>query len=196
MTRLPVLQPEPDTLDDLTIATPCEVPWESLAGDDRVRHCGRCRQNVYNVESFERAEALQLIQAREGRLCLRLYRRADGTLVTADCWSRLRAARRRGLVAFAAALVVVAWAQLWAVAVGLYGLRRVAGGGRTMGDVAPVTAPQPRLPEPEPLTVPEPTTEAPPPPPAPPRMGRVGHPVRKMGEAAPVKMMGKMARFE
>jgi hypothetical protein len=155
MTRLPVMQPEPDSLDTLTIATPCQVPWESLAGDDRVRHCGRCRQNVYNIESFERVEALRLIQAREGRVCLRLYRRTDGTLVTADCWSRLRAARRRGLVTFAVALVLVGWAQLWAVAVGLYGLRRVVG-GRTMGTPAvgqfgPLPAPVPPppvLPEP------------------------------------------------
>lgn len=32
-----------------------------------------------------REEAHQLIAQREGRVCVRLYRRADGTVITADC---------------------------------------------------------------------------------------------------------------
>ena len=133
-----------DPVDAVVIETPCEVPWESLTGDDRVRHCGRCSQNVYNLEAFSRADALRLIQARERRVCLRLYRRADGTVVTADCWSRLRAARRRGLVAFALAMVIVAWAQLWAMVVGLHGLRRLVG-RRTMGAIPAVSRPPEHL---------------------------------------------------
>src|SRR3954469_12302446 len=83
----------PDEIDALEIATPCEVPWDSLAGGVRVRHCGKCKQNVYNIEAMSRGEALRLVAAREGRVCLRIFRRPDGTVVTADCWSRLRAAR-------------------------------------------------------------------------------------------------------
>lgn len=127
MSHLKVLQLERDELDRVEIATPCEVPWDSLVGDDRVRHCGRCRQNVYNVEAMPRTEALRLIERGEGRLCWRLFRRPDGTVVTSDCWSRLKAARRRGTWAFLAVLVVAGWAEIAALFVGLSGLRRWTG---------------------------------------------------------------------
>jgi hypothetical protein len=103
--RLPVL-PE-SLLDDIQIATPCSADWSAMRGDERVRHCPDCKLNVYNVAAMSRREAGLLIQEREGRLCLRLFRRADGTLITADCWDKVRAARRRGRLAFACALVLV-----------------------------------------------------------------------------------------
>src|SRR5205814_1465775 len=60
---------------------------------------------------MSRQEAVALVTEREGRLCIRLLRRADGTLITEDCWERLRAARRRGLGAFAVVLVLVCLVQ-------------------------------------------------------------------------------------
>jgi hypothetical protein len=150
MRRLGVFASTPDDSDlgRLEVATPCDVRWDSLAGDDRVRHCGRCRQNVYNIQAMGRDEALRVIAHREGPLCLRIFRRPDGTVVTADCWSRLRAARRKGLWALAAMLVVVAWAEIAAIVVGLHrlsGLGGLCGAGdgadeSTMGS-APAPAP-------------------------------------------------------
>lgn len=133
MTKLPLFPARPDAIDGLEIATPCEVPWDSLAGGARGRHCGKCKQNVYNIEAMSRGEALRLVAAREGRVCLRIFRRPDGTVVTADCWSRLRAARARGAGAFLAILVVAGMAELAAMAFGILGLRRLTEGGRTMG---------------------------------------------------------------
>ena len=52
----------PDALDLVEIAIPCEVPWDSMPGDEQVRHCGQCRQNVYNVASLTRAEAMRLLR--------------------------------------------------------------------------------------------------------------------------------------
>jgi hypothetical protein len=72
-------------------------------------------------------------------------------VVTADCWSRLRAARARGLGAFVAVLVVAGVAELAAMAFGLMGLRRLTEGGRTMGaavPVSPVSVPLPVAPQP------------------------------------------------
>jgi hypothetical protein len=110
-----------------------------MPGDDRVRHCGQCTQNVYNVAELTRAEATRLLRA---RACLRIYRRPDHTVITSDCRTRLRAARKRGLLIFAGTLLIVLWAQICAQFVGLMGLRRVMGGRRaTMG--APVVAPMP-----------------------------------------------------
>jgi hypothetical protein len=111
-----------DVVDEVTIASPCTVSWDGMRGDDRVRFCGQCRQNVYNVEALDRGAARRLIEAREGRVCLRILRRDDGTVVTADCWTRLRAARRRGVLAFVAMLIVVGFAQLCAMRFGLRAL--------------------------------------------------------------------------
>jgi hypothetical protein len=114
-------------LEQIRIASPCDVPWDSMRGDDRIRFCRNCRQNVYNVEAMTRAEAERLISAREGRVCVRMLRRPDGTVVTADCWARLRAARRRGLIPFLAMLVVVGWTELAAMRFGLRACTRTTG---------------------------------------------------------------------
>jgi predicted Fe-S protein YdhL (DUF1289 family) len=111
-----------DPLDALRIVTPCPIAWSDMSGDDRIRFCGRCRKNVYNVAEMSRSEALAVIERTEGRVCMRLTRRTDGTVVTGDCWTRLRQARRRGLLAFAAMLPVVLAAQLWAQGFGLRAL--------------------------------------------------------------------------
>jgi hypothetical protein len=136
--RLPLFRPELDPVDRIEIQTPCTVPWDSMYGDERIRHCGSCRKNVYNVAELTRDQAMALITSRE-RVCLRVYRRPDGTVVTNDCWSRLRAARRRGMWAFLVMLVIVAWAQVAAMFVGIAGLRRLIP-HRTMGSTMPVPA--------------------------------------------------------
>src|SRR5947209_7748799 len=93
------------TLDQIHIATPCSEPWSTMKGDYRVRFCDSCGKHVYNLAAIPTRESLDLIQKAEGRLCLRLYRRRDGTVITADCPIGLReaAARRlRNLVRLAA----------------------------------------------------------------------------------------------
>ncbi len=84
-----------DPLKNLRIATPCPASWESMAGDERVRHCSLCKLNVYNVSEMTRDEVRDLFLHNEGRACIRLYRRADGTILTRDCPAGLRALRRR-----------------------------------------------------------------------------------------------------
>jgi hypothetical protein len=72
-------------LDDIHIATPCRASWDRMHGDNRVRFCDQCDKHVYNLTGMSRAEAEALIRRTEGRLCVRFYRRADGTLLTDDC---------------------------------------------------------------------------------------------------------------
>ncbi len=86
---------ETPVLEGLRVASPCTVSWEAMAGDARVRHCGACRLNVYNLSAMSRREAEDLVRRSEGRLCVRFYRRADGTVLTQDCPVGLRAVRRR-----------------------------------------------------------------------------------------------------
>jgi hypothetical protein len=95
-------------LDQIAVAAPCPVSWDAMHGDHQVRFCARCERNVYNLSEMSAVEAVQLIEARQGQLCVQLFRRRDGTLVTADCpvgwrWRVFKFLRRRRL-AWAAAL--------------------------------------------------------------------------------------------
>lgn len=82
-------------LDNLKVAAPCAADWGRMRGDDRVRFCAQCSLNVYNLSGMTRAEAEALVTNTEGRLCVRFYRRADGTLLTENCPVGLRAIKRR-----------------------------------------------------------------------------------------------------
>jgi hypothetical protein len=66
-----------------------------MIGDQRARFCGQCRLNVYNLSGMTRSEAEALIARAEGRLCVRFYRRSDGTILTENCPVGLRALKRR-----------------------------------------------------------------------------------------------------
>ena len=80
----------PIALNNLRVASPCRADWTQMSGDDRVRHCSECKLNVYNLSEMSRREAEELIASREGRSCVRFYRRADGTVITRDCPIGLR----------------------------------------------------------------------------------------------------------
>jgi len=82
-------------LEGLRVASPCTVPWDGMQGNERVRHCGECRLNVYDLSAMSRREAEALVRGAEGRLCVRYFRRPDGTVITKDCPVGLRAVRMR-----------------------------------------------------------------------------------------------------
>src|SRR3954467_13496067 len=87
-------KPKPDTihLSHLRIASPCPADWEKMVGDERVRHCAECNLNVYNLSAMTERQVQELIAGSRGkRLCTRIYRRADGTVLTQDCPWSLRA---------------------------------------------------------------------------------------------------------
>src|SRR5258706_3758277 len=99
------------TVDELRIASPgTSAQWSDLKGDDRARLCTTCDKNVYNLSLMTLDEANDLIREKEGKLCIELYRRFDGTVLTADCPVGLRAIRRQYLktrakaIAFALAI--------------------------------------------------------------------------------------------
>src|SRR3954453_5494261 len=105
-----------DQLATLRIAAPCPASWDAMAGDERVRHCTLCTLNVYNFAKMTRAEVRELLVRTEGRVCARLYRRADGTVLTRDCPTGLRAVRQRA--SRVAAALVTALCALPAFAFG------------------------------------------------------------------------------
>src|SRR6266850_6904162 len=82
-------------LDNVRVAAPCNADWEQMIGNERARFCGQCNLNVYNLSSMTRSEAEHLIASNEGRLCVRYYRRADGSILTKDCPIGVRAIKRK-----------------------------------------------------------------------------------------------------
>jgi hypothetical protein len=82
------------SLDEIHVASPCRASWERMRGNDHVRHCAQCDKNVYNLSGMTRAEAEALVRRTEGELCVRFYRRSDGTTLTQDCPVGLAALRR------------------------------------------------------------------------------------------------------
>lgn len=102
------LHPSSRLVDQLEIAAPCHAKWEDMVGDERTRFCGQCTKNVYNVTFMTSDEVAHLITATEGRACMRLFRRKDGTVITSDCPVGLaeRAYKRARRMALAAVALV------------------------------------------------------------------------------------------
>lgn len=103
----------------VTVEAPCPVAWADMVGDDRVRYCRHCDQQVFDTAAMTTAEVEALIAATRagGRVCARLHRRPDGTLITRDCRDarrrRLQAARRlvalAGVAGAGLGLLLAAW---------------------------------------------------------------------------------------
>jgi len=96
-------------INKLRVASPCSVGWETMSGDERVRLCHSCELNIYNISEMTKNEVEHLIANREGRLCIRLYKRTDGTVLTKDCPVGLRASYKR-MTRFAGAALATIFA--------------------------------------------------------------------------------------
>lgn len=91
-------------LEQIKIASPCKADWNEMHGDERRRFCGECQLNVYNLSGMSREDAESLLIQSEGRLCVRFYKRADGTVLTKDCpvgWQALKQRVSKTATAFA-----------------------------------------------------------------------------------------------
>lgn len=119
-------------LDTIQVAKPCPAHWEEMAGDEKVRFCAQCRLHVFNLSAMDLDEAANLIAEKDGRLCVRFYRRRDGTTLTQDCPVGVAEWRRRLMVGWSA--VAGAFAAV------LYPAARSTFAGQTMGDIAPARA--------------------------------------------------------
>jgi hypothetical protein len=65
-----------------------------MYGNDRMRFCGECKLNVYNLSGMSRKDAENLVANAEGRLCVRYFQRKDGTVITQNCpvgWEKVKA---------------------------------------------------------------------------------------------------------
>ena len=128
------MQSPPVDLDAISIASPCTVPWDSMNGDAVKRFCGQCRLHVHDVSRMSRQEVGDLLQATGGTCCLRVWRRADGRVITKDCQRIRRALRRRMQTVSAAAAGLLAL-------LGIGGCQRGRAADSAAGTAAPVPAP-------------------------------------------------------
>jgi hypothetical protein len=156
-TRLPLV------LENLHIAAPCSADWDEMVGDDRTRFCGKCEKNVYNLSAMTRGQAEDLVREKEGRLCVRFYRRNDGTVLTADCPVGVRRRRLRhrvwscvaGVAASAALVLEVLTGRARAdLSVGngkktAQGKQQVMGQESALHAVRPMMGAPPAMPPPE-----------------------------------------------
>lgn len=98
--KLPLLQ-------EIRVASPCSERWDAMTGDDRQRFCGSCKQHVFDLSAMTTVEAEDFLRTRTGSVCVRFYRRADGTVLTADCPQGVRRRRRRRFAVAGAAVAVI-----------------------------------------------------------------------------------------
>lgn len=91
-------------LSNIKIASPCSANWDEMVGNEHQRFCGDCQLNVYNLSGMSQREAENLLLNSENRLCVRFYRRADGTILTKDCpigWQAIKQRVSKTATAFA-----------------------------------------------------------------------------------------------
>jgi hypothetical protein len=143
-------------LNNIKIASPCSMNWEEMYGNERKRFCGDCKLNVYNLSGMTRDEAENLIMNTEGRLCVRFYTRADGSILTQDCpvgWAKVK--QRAQMVATAVfSLVLSLFGGL--LFASFFSKQKEIGGSRwnpfatptpdrpTMGKMKPTPTPTPK----------------------------------------------------
>jgi hypothetical protein len=61
---------------------PCDSPWESMVGGDKVRHCTACDRDVYSLSDMSELEAeLRLLNAGDAVPCIRYARDREGLVV-------------------------------------------------------------------------------------------------------------------
>ena len=104
-------------LEGLKIATPCPASWADMTGDDRTRYCQQCQLHVHDLSAMTRAEGEALVASSTGRLCTRMTRRPDGTIVTLDDQRSTRTPTPHRWRALAASLLG-ALSTLWLSACG------------------------------------------------------------------------------
>lgn len=122
-------------LDNIKIASPCSMDWDAMTGVGRKRYCGECKLSVYNLSGMTRTEAESLLMNSEGRLCVRFYRRQDGTILTKDCPVGWQAVKQR-LSRVATAFVSLVFAVLSGISLANY-FAKSERENHTVGMIAP-----------------------------------------------------------
>jgi len=87
----------PTFLANLSISAPCSEDWNLMTGDDKKRLCSSCKIHVYNITALKSSEAEAFLSSEFGNeICVKYFKRSDGTIITENCPIGLRSLRRQG----------------------------------------------------------------------------------------------------
>ncbi len=92
------------TIDDFAIDVPCPIPWSSMKGNNNVRYCKVCDLNVHNLSSMTENEVNAFLESNSDGVCVNLFRRPDGTIVTDRCPPALRVVQEKAKLWYAASV--------------------------------------------------------------------------------------------
>ena len=146
-------------LNNISVASPCPADWDQMYGNERKRFCGDCKLNVYNLSGMTMAEAEALVTNHEGRLCVRYYKRADGSIITADCpvgWAKIKQRTKLYATAVASLLMALFTGVLF---VQLFSARSGASVGVMRPYATPTPPPPPQMPTMGAMALPTNTTK-------------------------------------
>lgn len=148
---------------DLAIASPCAMDWNTMTAEGRKRFCDACKKHVHDLSSMKEAEAVALLQKppAEG-LCVRylynaygevLFDMVDTRIVPASRLVRARRALESGAAAAGVALSLAACGgshpkPMMGAPPPVTQVDPHASSGQMMGDIAP---PRETMGEPPPI---------------------------------------------
>lgn len=88
-------QPALPILQQIKIEAPCPKDWEQMEGTDARRFCDHCQMQVHNFSELH-PEEIQAVMISGERVCARMTRRSDGSLVTKSTQTVDQPMTRRG----------------------------------------------------------------------------------------------------
>ena len=59
-----------DSVSEFRIPSPCDVAWDSMIGNDRIRFCEHCQLSVHNIDFSSPKQIKRLVARSRGRLCV------------------------------------------------------------------------------------------------------------------------------
>jgi len=71
-------------LDQLQVVSPCSTDWDRMSGDEKKRFCAECDKFVYDFSQMTRQQVEAIVSIHQGRMCARITRRPDGSLLTLE----------------------------------------------------------------------------------------------------------------
>jgi hypothetical protein len=71
-------------IDQLQVISPCSSEWDRMSGDDKKRFCAECDKFVYDFSRMTTRQVEAIVSIHRGRMCARITRRPNGSLLTLE----------------------------------------------------------------------------------------------------------------
>ena len=71
-----------NSLENLEIKNPCQMDWEEMMGNEKVRRCERCQQSIYNISELTRRRALKVLNQPNEKICISYLQDENKQIIT------------------------------------------------------------------------------------------------------------------